>query len=121
MTPRLPSNTVRRLLRRRSTDPREGSTTRAEELELARVYEEQLRRRQALEINDNVVQGLTVAKYALDAGDYEDAKRAVEKTLGAARQIITHLLDEGPEDLRLVAGDLVRLEPATVVLAPRSE
>lgn len=82
----------------------------------ARAHEEQLRRRQALEINDNVVQGLTVAKYALDAGDTEDARQAIERTLSAARHIITELLDEGPDDLRLVAGDLVRLEPATVVL-----
>ena len=85
-------------------------------IEQVRAHEEQLRRRQALEINDNVVQGLTVAKYALDAGNQEDARRAIESTLAAARHIITELLDEGPDDLRLVAGDLVRLEPATVVL-----
>ncbi len=85
----------------------------------ARPHEEQLRRRQALEINDNVVQGLTVAKYALDAGNHEEARRAIEQTLVSARQIITELLDAGEaNDLRLVAGDLVRLQPATVVLAP---
>ena len=108
---------LRRLAGRPSVDPGEGQPA-PQQGEAARSQEEQLRRRQALEINDNVVQGLTVAKYALDAGDIEDAKKAIEKTLGAARHIITELLDDGPEDLRLVAGDLVRLEPATVVLAP---
>ena len=84
----------------------------------AKLHEEQ-RRRQALEINDNVVQGLTVAKYALDAGNHDEARRAIEHTLVSARQIMTELLEAGEEnDLRLVAGDLVRLEPATVVLAP---
>ena len=34
----------------------------------ARLGEAQLRRRQALEINDNVVQGLVAAVYALELG-----------------------------------------------------
>ena len=34
----------------------------------SRLGEAQLRRRQALEINDNVVQGLVAAAYALDQG-----------------------------------------------------
>ncbi len=114
MTGKRNPSALRRLARASKADAGPPLT----EAELARAHEDQLRRRQALEINDNVVQGLTVAKYALDAGDYDDARRAIEKTLGAARHIITELLDEGPEDLRLVAGDLIRLEPATVVLAP---
>ena len=86
-------------------------------MDCARLHEEELRR-QALELNDNVMQGLTVAKYALDVGNYEHARRAIEHTLVSARQIITELLEAGDEnDLRLVAGDLVRLEPATVVPA----
>lgn len=84
-----------------------------------RLHEEQLRQRQALEINDNIVQGLTVAKYAMDAGNSDHARLAVEKTLVSARHIITELLnddEEGVDELRLGPGDLVRLEPATVVL-----
>ena len=89
----------------------------------ARVEEQdhldkQLRQRQALEINDNIVQGLTVAKYAMDAGDGVRAKEAVERTLKAARQTVTDLLnDDDAGDLRLGPGDLIRLEPATVVFA----
>ena len=82
--------------------------------------EKETRRRQALEINDNIVQGLAVAKYAMDAGDHDRAREAIELTLKSARQIVTDLLnDEGAANLKLGAGDLVRLEPATVVLAKR--
>ena len=77
----------------------------------------QLRRRQAVEINDNIVQGLVVAKYALDAGNQAHALEAVEQTLIAARTIITDLLSTTPaQELKLGPGDLIRLEPATVVL-----
>ena len=80
--------------------------------------DKQIRQRQALEINDDIVQGLTVAKYAMDAGDNVRAKEAVERTLKSARQIVTDLLnDDDAGDLRLGPGDLIRLEPATVVLA----
>jgi signal transduction histidine kinase len=76
------------------------------------------RQRQALEINDNIVQGLTVAKYAMDAQDTARAKEAVERTLKAARKIVTDLLNEDEVDyLHLGPGDLVRIEPATVVIA----
>ncbi len=114
---RILSSALRRLAKVVASD--ETIVLTEETAAQARSHEEQLRRRKALEINDNVVQGLTVAKYALDAGDYEEARQAIEQTLEAARHIITDLLDEGPEDLRLLAGDLVRLEPATVVLNPR--
>ncbi|MGH2820462.1 MAG: hypothetical protein ACRDJ5_07405 [Actinomycetota bacterium] len=78
-------------------------------LELAR-----LKQRQALEINDTVVQGLTVAKYAAEVGDDMTAAQAVERTLDEARSLIGRLL--GPDDGAgvLEAGDLVRLEPAKV-------
>ena len=96
----------------------EDAHSRAEKFSL-RLHEEQLRQRQALEINDNVVQGLSVAKYALDAGDEGRAKLAVERTLASARHIVTELLnDEEDADLKLGPGDLVRVEPATVVLEP---
>ena len=52
------------------------------------------RRRQALEINDNVVQGLAVAKYAFELGNMEKAQSAVEGTLAASRKIITELVEE---------------------------
>jgi hypothetical protein len=72
------------------------------------------RERRALEINDNIVQGLVVAKYALDIGREHDGVAAVERTLGRARDLMDRQLDlgtpSGPEP-----GDLRRREPG---LAP---
>ena len=62
------------------------------------LAEADLRRQQALEINDNVVQGLAVAKYALDLDQTAKAKEAIEGTLAAARRIISDLLDEVSTD-----------------------
>jgi signal transduction histidine kinase len=77
-----------------------------------KLYAQQLRQRQALEINDTVVQGLAVAKYALDLGDGDRSREAVESTLVKARGIIADLLGE-PGAL-LEPGDLVRAQPAAV-------
>lgn len=82
------------------------------------AVERELRQRQALEINDNIVQGLSVVKYSLDAGDLARAREALEGTLKAARKIVTDLLNEDDVPyLHLGPGDLVRVEPATVVIA----
>lgn len=48
--------------------------------------------RQALEINDNIVQGLVVAKYSAQRGDSAEAIRAIDETLGRARRLITDQL-----------------------------
>lgn len=79
-------------------------------------YETELRelaakRQQALQINDNLVQGLTVAKYALEMGRLDMAQNAVEKTLEAARDIVAGLLNEAGE---IEPGSLVRTEAAVV-------
>lgn len=71
------------------------------------------RQRQALELNDNVVQGLAVAKYALEAGDDTVARAAVEHTLASARDIVSDLL--GADGKAMTAGDLVRERAATVL------
>jgi CheY-like chemotaxis protein len=73
------------------------------ELELRRAA-----RRQALELNDNVLQGLAIAKYALAAGNATQVAQAIEQTLANVRQIVDHLV--GSEGLR--AGDLRRDRPA---------
>ena len=73
------------------------------------------RQRQALEINDNVVQGLAVAKYALDTGDERRAHDALELTLERARGIIGDLLGDEGSEVRLGPGDLTRERAATVV------
>lgn len=50
------------------------------------------RERQALEINDNIVQGLVVAKYSAQLGDAQGAIQAIDETLGRARRLITDQL-----------------------------
>jgi PAS domain S-box-containing protein len=70
------------------------------------------RQQQAMEINDNVVQGLIVAGYSLEANDPKRAGRAIAATLGAARKIVDKLLS-GRFDL-MKPGDFVRSEPATL-------
>ena len=76
-----------------------------------RIHDMQARQRQAVEINDTVVQGLAVAGYALDADDPSRAKAAITKTLAAARSIVNKLLNVE----KLKPGDLVRSESATVI------
>jgi hypothetical protein len=59
----------------------------------AAVFEDlRARQRRALEINDNVVQGLVRAKLALDMGEKQEGDEAVAETLARARHIITDLL-----------------------------
>jgi len=82
----------------------------------AQLFEDlKVRERQALEINDNIVQGLTVAKYALDQGKDDTSKKAVEDTLKKARSLITDLLGEQGSETELARpGELRRQRPATV-------
>ena len=80
-------------------------TERMRTEDLARqLRESDARRRQALELNDEIVQGLAVAKYALDCADNRTAFRAVERTLMAARLIVSKLLED---ESNVAPGDLV--------------
>lgn len=72
------------------------------------------RERQAVEINDNIVQGLTVAKYSLDQGRDEQSRRAIEDSLQRARELITELLGDADSEIELGPGELRRKRPATV-------
>jgi PAS domain S-box-containing protein len=82
--------------------------------ELAALHSQaQLRRRQALEINDNVVQGLVAAAYALDAEQYPVVATYIDRTLWAARTMMDELL-EPLDGQDLTPGDLVRSEPARI-------
>ena len=79
----------------------------------AQMFEDmKVRQRQALEINDNIVQGLTVAKYELDRGQDAQSREAIENTLRKARGLITDLL--GEHEAELGPGDLRRSAHATV-------
>ena len=72
------------------------------------------RRRRAVEMNDDIVQGLALARLALETGREEAAREAVAGTLTAARAIMTSLLEEADVTGRLRPGDLVRNVPATL-------
>jgi signal transduction histidine kinase len=80
------------------------------------------RERQALEINDNIVQGLVMAKYLAQRGDHAASVEALDETLGRARELITDQL-AAVADLRggLRPGDLARAEASSVRVTPLPE
>jgi PAS domain S-box-containing protein len=71
-----------------------------------------LRRRQALELNHGVVQGLTAAGLALELGDLDRVRDLLARTLESARELISGLLSEIGGHPGLSPGDLVRSTPA---------
>jgi len=73
---------------------------REREATAVRLSEAALRRKQTVEINDNIVQGVTAAMYALELGDADSCRSYLEATLAAARSMME------PD------ADLVRSEPA---------
>lgn len=73
---------------------------REAEAKLQRRHEQQ---RQAAELNDEIVQGLVVARYLLDGDEPGPARDAIDNTLAAAQAIVAGLLGEDspePGDLR---------------------
>lgn len=64
------------------------------------------REQHALDIHDNIVQGLAEAQLALEVGRPEQARDAVERTLAQAQRMVTELLGD------IQAGDLRRDRPA---------
>ena len=92
---------------------RDASVRLEREAMAARLAEAQLRRRQALEINDSVVQGLVAALYSLDQGSTSGSAAYLEHTLASARAMMDDLLV--PLDGHgLRPGDLVRTAPAAI-------
>jgi PAS domain S-box-containing protein len=89
----------------------------ASEALAATLREAQVRRRQALEINDNVVQGLAAAAYSMNQGNVPACSAYLEQTLAAARRMMNDwLVPLDGEDLQ--PGDLVRAIPAALDEAP---
>ena len=70
------------------------------------------RHAQALDLNDDVLQGLARARLHLVLGDPNAAMRAIDETAAAARSIVNELLG-GHDGMPVRAGDLVRATPAT--------
>ncbi|MEA2494026.1 MAG: hypothetical protein QOJ29_1937 [Thermoleophilaceae bacterium] len=60
----------------------------------AELQRADLSRKHALEINDNVVQRLVLAKYALDRGATETSQQKLAETLKETQQLVTSLLEE---------------------------
>jgi hypothetical protein len=89
---------------------REVELKAAQEAE-RRLEELQLKQTQALEINDSIVQGLVVARYALSLGETERTQKALDRTLDSAKGIVGELL--AAQDEPLGPGDLVRGDPAS--------
>jgi signal transduction histidine kinase len=69
------------------------------------------RQRQALDIHDNVVQGLVMAKLSFELGETDAGMAAVDQTLAAARSFVTDLLGD-PDIVDLRNGALRRSIPA---------
>jgi PAS domain S-box-containing protein len=77
-------------------------------LEEERERQVVLARKQALELNDEVVQGLAAAKLAIEMGELEEGLRSVTATLERARTLVSRLLDEHQDGGVVRPGDLVR-------------
>ncbi|MDP3968192.1 MAG: hypothetical protein Q8Q02_07910 [Nocardioides sp.] len=62
------------------------------------------REQQALELNDTVLQGLVVARMALEMGEQEKADAALDGAIVAASQMITDLIGGGEHGQGISAG-----------------
>jgi len=92
---------------------RDVTERRAAQETALKLRDAQVRQQQALELNDTIVQGLAVAKMALESGHSEKGLEAVTETLKRVKQLVAGLLSDlsegGWED-----GSLVRGSAATV-------
>lgn len=79
----------------------------------ARLREVQVRRRQALELNDSVVQGLVTAILSMNEGDHAAVSRSLSLTLSAARRMMNEWL-AAAGGTPLEAIDLVRSTPSSL-------
>jgi hypothetical protein len=64
--------------------------------------------RQALEIHDNLVQGLTAIHWALEAGAYEQARELTAAALAQTQGMIGDLLGDEPDGQAFAPGTLRR-------------
>jgi PAS domain S-box-containing protein len=80
------------------------------------LSEAEMRRRQALEINDKVLQGVVTSRLALDLGHLEQATDLLERTVTMVRGLMAELLGATGGSVR--PGDLRRESPATLTEGP---
>jgi len=81
----------------------------------AELERRQLNERHAVEINDNIIQGLALAKYQLQAGQDQASATQVSETLREAQRLVSGLLGEAEVQAgqlrREVAAETKRKEP----------
>lgn len=92
---------------------RDVSERRAAQETALKLREARARQQQALELNDTIVQGLAVAKMALEGGHSEKGLAAVTETLKKVKTLVAQLLSDLDEG-QLPEGGLIRSVPATV-------
>ena len=90
---------------------RDSTGTKEAEEDRRRLAEIRLRQRHALEVNDDIIQGLAVADLALNLDDVGKAREAIAQTLEAARRFVTELLVDPDDEISISPGDL-RKRPA---------
>jgi signal transduction histidine kinase len=71
---------------------------RAAEHRRLRLAEARLRRREAAEINDTIVQNLAVAKWMIESGQPDSGIDAVTNALTMAQDLVADLLDDDDAD-----------------------
>jgi hypothetical protein len=81
----------------------------------AELQRRELNERHAVEINDNIIQGLALAKYKLQAGEGEASADQVSETLREAQRLVSNLLGDAEVQAgqlrREVAAETSRPEP----------
>lgn len=65
---------------------------RRAEAERIRLVEAERRHREAVQLNDTIVQSLTAAKWALESADLEGGLEIVTQTLGRSQQLVSDLI-----------------------------
>jgi hypothetical protein len=68
--------------------------------------------REAIEINDSLVQGMAAARWALEAGRTEDGLKTLEQTIGQAQDLVSDLIRQAEQ--RNAGRDRTGLSPAGV-------
>lgn len=71
---------------------RDLTERRAGEAAARELHDMRDRQRQAIEINDNIVQGLTIARWSFDLGEVDAAREAVQRTVETARLLVDRML-----------------------------
>ena len=75
-----------------------------------KLAEAQTRQRDALDLNDNVLQNLAVAEYAFELGMPDKGREALKRSLAETQKIVSELLETSLSDVE--PGDLVRAHPS---------